>query len=95
MLKNKGFHMWLDEIDIAMDQTNKRIATKVMNRAKKLTPVRTGYLKSRWELKKIKRANYRVTNDASYARYVEDGTANMEGRHMLKTAMAEHGIKTR
>jgi HK97 gp10 family phage protein len=95
MLKNKGFNLWLNEIDIAMDQTNKRVATKVMNRAKKLTPVRGGYLKSRWVLKKIKQGIYHITNDAPYAGFVETGTANMEGRHMLKTAVAEHRIKTR
>ena len=95
MLKNKGFNLWMDEIDIAMDQTNKRIATKVMNRAKKLTPVLSGYLKSRWALKKIKRAHYHITNDAPYAGFVESGTANMAGRHMLKTAAAEQRIKSR
>lgn len=66
-----------------------RVVNRSVNLAKPNTPVRTGYLRSR--------VNGRVTPgpegltgelvaSTGYARYVENGTRYMKGRHMLRDA---------
>lgn len=47
------------------------------------TPVRTGYLKSRWRIDLPGGGAFVMSNDAPYAAFVEFGTGRMEGRNFV------------
>lgn len=91
----KGFGKYLKDIDLKLDGNTKRTCEQVITRVKELTPVRTGLLKSSWKLVKHKKMKYSIQNDAKnskgnhYGQYVESGSTNMEGQHMLKKAVAQ------
>lgn len=50
-----------------------------------LTPVRTGYLKSRWEKRKDD-DGFVIENDAPYAKFVNDGTSKQVGQRFVERA---------
>lgn len=66
----------------------KEFADEFEKRVKQRTPVRTGRLKAGWETK-LSKNKITIQNDVEYAQFVEDGTENMRGAHMLKTTFAE------
>ena len=64
-------------------------ADAVMRDARAETPVRTGHLRAGWRLVRGRDVAYqRVTNDVSYARFVEYGTRHMPPAGMLGRAIA-------
>lgn len=46
------------------------------------TPVKTGFLKSRWNFQETGNG-FNITNDCEYASFVEFGTSRMEGRNFI------------
>ena len=74
------------KLELMAPQTVKRIGDDLYREIIERTPVRTGYLKSRW----IKEANINYTlisNDAPYAIYVEEGTSKMAPHYMVKSSL--------
>lgn len=49
------------------------------------TPVRTGFLKSRWNMQQSS-TGFEITNDCEYASFVEFGTGNMSPRNFITPA---------
>lgn len=49
------------------------------------TPVRTGFLKSRWNMRQSQ-TGFEITNDCEYASFVEFGTSRMEPRNFITPA---------
>lgn len=49
------------------------------------TPVRTGFLKSRWNFQESS-TGFEITNDCEYASFVEFGTGRMSGRNFITPA---------
>lgn len=49
------------------------------------TPVRTGFLKSRWSFSPSQ-TGFTIENDCEYAAFVEFGTGNMQGRNFITPA---------
>lgn len=67
-----------------------KITTGIFDKAVERTPVRTGYLKSKWEMHFEERDGLLtgvIQNSAHYAKYVEYGTYAFSGRYMLTTAV--------
>ena len=80
----------MKEVRHEVDQTSKVVMLQLKKRVKELTPVITGYLRSRWDLEKIGWMHYAIKNDARYAAFVENGTPKMRPRGMLKRALKEN-----
>ena len=85
-----GFGKYMKEVRHEVDQTSKVVMLQLKKRVKELTPVITGYLRSRWDLEKIGWMHYAIKNDARYAAFVENGTPKMRPRGMLKRALKEN-----
>jgi HK97 gp10 family phage protein len=60
-----------------------RVANQGFNEIIGNTPVRTGYLKSRWKITFDSNGGFTIENDAPYASFVEFGTGRMEGRNFV------------
>lgn len=78
----------LKQIDKRVNLFIKLFAEEFEKRVKQRTPVRTGKLRNGWEIE-ITKDKINIKNDVEYAQFVEDGTENMRGAHMLKTTFSE------
>ena len=84
-----GFNKYGNVIEHKADDTSKLVMNALKSAVAANTPVRTGYLKSRWKVVRRKLLNYSLVNDAPYALYVEEGTSRHAGAHMLKKGIQQ------
>jgi hypothetical protein len=81
----------LDQIDDLIEKVESlpaRVAEEMQTRVMDRTPVRSGYLKSRWQIQ-YTTTGFILGNDATYAPYVEFGTPKMHPVGMLGTTVME------
>lgn len=74
---------WPD-LEAIFDEAMAEVVTRIRYR----TPVRTGALQRGWGLNKINNI-YEITNEESYATYVESGTDKRAGVHMVRISIEE------
>lgn len=90
----KSMDSYLKALDKKLDKYQDDVAFAVFEDVKQLTPVDTGYAKSRWE---IDDGNWgsstRITNDAPYIGMLENGWSKQAPRGMIKVAMARLAAK--
>lgn len=72
----------LKSLQDSVKQEIDRIANKGFNEIVSNTPVKTGYLKSRWRID-FPAEGFTMSNDADYCAFVEFGTGRMEGRNFI------------
>lgn len=77
-----------DRLNNIDDQFADAFAEEFEARVKRRTPVRTGRLQAGWETE-VTEDEINISNDVEYAGFVEDGTENMSGAHMLKVTISE------
>lgn len=85
----KGFGLYMKDVEHKAELQSKVVMNILLKTAKRLTPVRTGFLRASWKLVKHKRLHWSLVNNAPYAGYVEHGTSRFKGRHMLKRALQQ------
>lgn len=74
---------------LAVDHDIGRRAAVLKDDAAELTPRRTGRLASSWQVTRKGPAEYALTTDVPYAKYVEYGTKDMPPAAMLGRALAK------
>lgn len=84
---------------IIKDKVNSKIeeiGDEIFELTLQRTPVRTGYLKSRWEKHTKEKDGWKemtIQNDAPYAEFVENGTDKQAPKLMLQSSVNDAVIK--
>lgn len=76
----------LKNLPQAVDNFIELFAVEFFEEVVRKTPVRSGYLQSRWQ-KRVETGTINISNDAGYASYVEFGTEKMAPVGMLRTTL--------
>jgi hypothetical protein len=74
---------------LAADLNIREKAEALRDEAAALTPVVTGALRAAWQVSKNRAADYDVSNDVPYARFVEYGTSRQAPAAMMGRALAK------
>lgn len=78
----------LDDLIAKVQSLPQKVAEEMQQRVMDRTPVRSGYLKSRWQVV-YTTTGFTLGNDAPYASFVEFGTPKMSPVGMLGTTVME------
>lgn len=95
-----GFKEFRDRIDLALLEVPREAlkimygsATRLKNKTQQNTPVLTGYLRSRVQVRWLSEAGeeivYELFNDAEYAAYVEFGTTHMHAEPFFNPSVED------
>lgn len=87
----KNMESWYVALSAQLDKYPATVAAVVWEEVRQLTPVDTGYAKSRWQLtptEALGAPNF-ITNDAPYIIYLENGHSDQAPNGMVKVAMAK------
>jgi hypothetical protein len=87
MAQWKGLEQ-IDKLIEGVQNLPQRLGEELLARVKARTPVRSGYLQSRWQVV-LTPTTLTLGNDARYASYVEFGTPKMAPVGMLGTTVME------
>lgn len=82
---------WYVALGAQLDKYPAEVGAVVWEEVRQLTPVDTGYAKSRWKFTptEVLGAPNIITNDAPYIIYLENGHSSQAPNGMVKVAMAK------
>jgi HK97 gp10 family phage protein len=96
-LVGSDFRLQMEHLDASIktrvQQSLQGIAESIRETAQRLTPVRTGYLRSTVFTEALAEWTVKVGAKAPYASYMEYGTRYITGRHFLSNAVEQHRIQ--
>lgn len=87
----KSMDAWYTALGAQLDKYPAEVGAVVYEEIRQLTPVDTGYAKSRWRFQatEVLGAPNVIYNDAPYIIYLENGHSKQAPRGMVKVAMAK------
>lgn len=78
---------WKRDLEITIERESAKVANEVLAESNRLTPVRTGFLRSRNQLRKEGR-NWILFNDAPYSAFRYFGTSRSAGVRWFEQAIS-------
>jgi HK97 gp10 family phage protein len=94
-MKVKGIENELSRVKIQLEEASninlKEASSFLINDLIEKTPVDTGYAKSRWKLNQISQDEVRITNDAEYIEYLNNGSSDQAPEYFIETTALEYG----
>lgn len=83
-LNKRGVSDYFKTIQKRFDTVQEKVLELNLNNLKKNTPVKTGYMLSRYYIE-----DFQILNDTEYFWYVNNGTRFRAGQHFVQLSIAE------
>lgn len=90
---SEEFTVFINSVEKDIKEHTQKISQQIFDDVVDLTPVRTGYAQSRWELNTVSDDQVEVTNDCDYIIYLDQGSSDQAPAGMTAIALARASDK--